>query len=100
MQVRMHQFLHLLAGGTYATTVGFRPIWAEDILRVSQSQRQLSAPRWPQKELGVRDMIVPHTCDEPLLDGLLSYDVFELHSLSKFGVKNTNIPRWLAIITD
>ena len=87
MQVGMNEFLHLLAGRTSAATVGLGAVRAKDILCISQGQRQFAASRRPQKELCVRNMVVPHTRDEPLLDGGLSYDVFELHFLCFDGSK-------------
>ena len=66
MQVRMYQFLHLLASWAHAATVGFSAIWAKDMLGVGQGQRQFPASGRTQKELGVRNVIVPHTGDEAL----------------------------------
>jgi YHS domain-containing protein len=77
----VYQFLHLLAGGAHAATVGLSAVRAEDILCVSQGQRQFATSGRAQKQLSVRDMVFSHTLDEPLLDGRLSYDVFELHGL-------------------
>jgi hypothetical protein len=85
----MHQLPHLLAGWAHATAVSFRPIRTKYILRVGQSQRQFPASRRPQKELGVRDMIFFHALDEPLLNGGLSYDIFELHGRFVSESKNT-----------
>ena len=81
MQVGMDQFLHLLACGAHATAIGLGTVWAEDILRVGQGQRQLAASGRTQKELGMRDMVFPHTLDKPLFDGGLAYDIAEPHSL-------------------
>ena len=77
----MHQFLHLLTGGAYAAAVGLGAIRAEDILGVSQGQRQLAASGRAQKELRMRDMVFLHALDKPLFDGGLAYDVFELHDI-------------------
>ena len=87
MQVWMHQFLHLLAGGAHTAAVGLGTVWAEDILRVCQGQRQLAASGRTQKELGMRDMIVFHALDKPLFDGGLADDVFELHQYIITGQK-------------
>ena len=76
----MHQLLHLLAGGAHAAAVGLGAVGAEDILGVGQGQGQLAASGRTQKELCVRDMVVAHACDEPLFDGGLADDVFELHN--------------------
>ena len=79
MQVGMDEFLHLLASGTNAATIGFRTVGTQNVLRVGQGQRQLATARWTQKELGVRHMVVLHALDKALLEVGLSDDVFELH---------------------
>ena len=83
----MYQFLHFLACRAHTAAIGLGTVWAEDILRVGQGQRQLAASSRTQKELGMRDMVFPHTLDKPLFDGGLAYDVFELHSDSISGSK-------------
>jgi len=80
MQVGMHQFLHLLAGGAHAATVCLGAVRAKDILRIGQGQGQLAASGRPQKQLCMRYMVFPHAGDEPLLYGGLADDVFKLHS--------------------
>ena len=77
----MDQFLHLLAGGANTAAVGLGTVRTKDILGVSQGQRQLAASGRSQKELCVRDVVFPHAVDQPLLDGGLAYDVFELHGI-------------------
>ena len=77
MQVGVDEFPHLFAGRTFPAGIFFFVTCTEYVLGQSQSQSQRAVTGIAGKKLGMADASRLQGGDQPLLDVLVSDDVFK-----------------------